>query len=82
MLPAGRKFGELVLTLGLLKIFFFAQKQQKSGRNNFEIILHLDHKKAFFRIQCCGSASIIMRIRIRDSKNVHMDPNPDPDSRG
>ena len=28
--------------------------------------------------QCCGSASIIMRIRIRDPKNVHMDPDPDP----
>ena len=26
--------------------------------------------------QCCGSASIIMRIRIQDPKNVHMDPDP------
>ena len=26
--------------------------------------------------QCCGTASIIMRIRIRDPKNVHMDPDP------
>ena len=26
--------------------------------------------------QCCGSASIIMRIR--DPKIVHMDPGPDP----
>ena len=26
--------------------------------------------------QCCGSASIIMRIRIRDPKNFHMDPDP------
>ena len=25
--------------------------------------------------QCCGSASI-MRIRIQDLKNVHMDPDP------
>ena len=36
--------------------------------------------------QCCGSASIIMRIWIRDPKNVHMDPDPDadldPDPRG
>ena len=35
---------------------------------------------------CCGSASIIMRIWIRDPKNVHMDPDPDadldPDPRG
>ena len=31
-----------------------------------------------FEVQCCGSASIIMRIRIRDLKNVHMDPDPDP----
>ena len=28
--------------------------------------------------QCCGSASIIMQIRIQDPKNVHMDPDPDP----
>ena len=28
--------------------------------------------------QCCGSASIIIRIRIQDPKNVHMDPDPDP----
>ena len=28
--------------------------------------------------QCCGSASIFMRIRIQDPKNVHMDPDPDP----
>ena len=29
-------------------------------------------------LQCCGSASIFMRIRIRvqDPKNVHMDPDP------
>ena len=27
-------------------------------------------------LQCCGSASIIMWIRIRDPKNVHMDPDP------
>ena len=26
--------------------------------------------------QCCGSASIIIRIRIQDPKNVHMDPDP------
>ena len=26
--------------------------------------------------QCCGSASVIMRIRIQDPKNVHMDPDP------
>ena len=34
--------------------------------------------------QCCGSASIIMQIRIRDQKNVHMDPDldADPDPRG
>ena len=30
--------------------------------------------------QCCGSASIIMRIR--DPKNVQMDPDADPDPRG
>ena len=28
--------------------------------------------------QCFGSASIIMQIRIWDTKNVHMDPDPDP----
>ena len=39
-------------------------------------------------LQCCGSASIIMRIQIRiqDPKNVHVDPDqdpdPDPDPRG
>ena len=27
---------------------------------------------------CCGSASIIMRIRIQDPKYVHMDPDQDP----
>ena len=27
-------------------------------------------------VQCCGSASIIMRIL--DPKDVHMDPDPDP----
>ena len=32
--------------------------------------------------QCCGSASIIMRIRIQDPKNVHIDPDADPDPRG
>ena len=29
--------------------------------------------------QCCGSESLIMRIRIQDPKNVHMDPHPDAD---
>ena len=29
-------------------------------------------------LQCCRSASIIMRIRIRNPKNFHMDPDQDP----
>ena len=34
--------------------------------------------------QCCGSASIIMQIRIQiqDPKNVQMDPDPDPRGKG
>ena len=32
--------------------------------------------KKYVLVQCCGSASIIMRIRIQDPKNVHMDPDP------
>ena len=31
--------------------------------------------------ECCGSASNIMRIRIRDPKNVHMYPDADADPR-
>ena len=31
-------------------------------------------------LQCCRSASIIMRIR--NPKNFHMDPDPDQDPRG
>ena len=31
-----------------------------------------------YLLQCCGSASNIMRIRIRDPKNFHMDPDPNP----
>ena len=34
-------------------------------------------RKKYNFFQCCGSASV-MRIRIRDPKNVHMDPVPDP----
>ena len=34
------------------------------------------HPNAQHLDQCCGSASIIMRIRIQDTKNVHMDPDP------
>ena len=37
-------------------------------------VFYLIWKKKKF--QCCGSASIIMRVRIQDPKNVHMDPDP------
>ena len=33
-------------------------------------------RKKYIFFQCCGSASVIMRIRIQDPKNVHMDPDP------
>ena len=46
-------------------------------------IIHTDREKSPHLMmtgrggaQCCGSASIIMRIRIQDPKNVHMDPDP------
>ena len=38
----------------------------------------MDKIKTFRENQCCGSASVFMRIRIQDPKNVHMDPDPDP----
>ena len=51
------------------------------GDYNLSWIINID---PWPEVQCCGSASIIMRIRIRDPKNVHMDPDPDadPDPRG
>ena len=72
-----------------VKIIFWMPLLHRSPRSKSSEVgkLHkhscLDLKKIFYPgdtylSQCCGSASIIMRIRIQDPKNVHMDPDADP----
>ena len=61
----------------------FVSSQAKDVRKKEENLCTVDRKLILLHLclgtstrQCCGSASVIMRIRIQDPKNVHMDPDP------
>ena len=51
-------------------------KHVAGSGSEFFFSSHAGPERSLAGWQCCGSASIIMRIWIQDPKNVHMDPDP------
>ena len=83
------KFFSFYITYGTgtwLMLLTYCLRITTGGRTNFnfniklldKFLLRIREKKGSDQSQCFGSASVFMRIRIQDPKNVHMAPDPDP----
>ena len=63
-------------------LYQYQQFSTKIFQNDIKLPLKISKHNVLQKDQCCGSASSIMWIRILDPKNVHPDPEADPDPRG